>query len=200
MHHSCSILLYFKCVRRRRSYDRHPDLNLQQVLEDRRMADHMDSIPSYHTPKERQLAAVTELQNHQSALSTILVRSCWRSSSTDSSHTQKRSLQNSKLVSEPEGAPTKQIFNLRILCEKYLQYQQNLYHVFTDFKKAFDRIWHEALWATMRKYSISVNIIRVIEHLYDKAQECSPVQWQHIRLVQNYSWSPTRVSTLTNPL
>ena len=39
--------------------------NLQQDLEDRRMADHMDSIPSYHIPKERQLAAVPELQNHQ---------------------------------------------------------------------------------------------------------------------------------------
>ena len=35
----------------------------KQDLEDRRMADHMDSIPSYHTPKERQLAAVPELQN-----------------------------------------------------------------------------------------------------------------------------------------
>ena len=31
---------------------------------------------------------------------------------------------------------TEQIFNLRILCEKYLQLQQNLYHVFIDFKKA----------------------------------------------------------------
>ena len=30
----------------------------------RRMADHMGSIPN-HTPKERQLAAVPELQNHQ---------------------------------------------------------------------------------------------------------------------------------------
>ena len=29
--------------------------------------------------------------------------------------------------------------HLRILCEKYLQHQQNLYHVFNDFKKAFDR-------------------------------------------------------------
>ena len=28
-----------------------------------------------------------------------------------------------------------QIFNLRILCEKYLQHQQNLYHVFIDFSK-----------------------------------------------------------------
>ena len=30
---------------------------------------------------------------------------------------------------------TEQIFNLRILCEKYLHNPQNLYHVFTDFKK-----------------------------------------------------------------
>ena len=27
------------------------------------------------------------------------------------------------------------IIDLRILCEKYLQHQQNLYHVFIDFKK-----------------------------------------------------------------
>ena len=31
-------------------------------------------------------------------------------------------------------------------------------------------VWHEALWATMRKYIINVNIIRIIEYLYDKAQ------------------------------
>ena len=64
---------------------------------------------------------------------------------------------------------TEQIFNLRILCEKYLQHQQNLYHVFIDFKKAFDRLWHAALWATMRKYNISANLVRTIEQLYDKA-------------------------------
>ena len=33
---------------------------------------------------------------------------------------------------------TEQIFNLQILCEKFFQYQQNLYHVFIDFKKAFE--------------------------------------------------------------
>ena len=65
---------------------------------------------------------------------------------------------------------TEQIFNLLILCEKYLQHQQNLYHVFINFKKAFDRVWHEALWATMRKYNINARIIRAIENLYDKAQ------------------------------
>ena len=63
---------------------------------------------------------------------------------------------------------TEQIFNLRILCEKYFQRQQDLYHVFIDFKKAFDRVWHAALWATMKKY-ISTNLVQVIKNLYDKA-------------------------------
>ena len=65
---------------------------------------------------------------------------------------------------------TEHIFSLRILCEKYLQHQQNLYHVFIDFKKTFYRVWREALRATIRKYNINANIIRVIERLYDNAQ------------------------------
>ena len=35
---------------------------------------------------------------------------------------------------------TELIFNLRILCEKYVQHQQDLYYVFTYFKNTFDRI------------------------------------------------------------
>ena len=62
-----------------------------------------------------------------------------------------------------------QIFNLRILCENYLQHQQNLYHVFIDFKKPFDRVWHEPLWAIVRMYNFSANLVRIIEQLYDKA-------------------------------
>ena len=58
-------------------------------------------------------------------------------------------------ASEQDGAPPEQIFNQRILCEKYLQHQQDLYHVFIDFKKAFDRVWHADLLATMKKHNIS---------------------------------------------
>ena len=75
-------------------------------------------------------------------------------------------------ASEQEGAPGRstidQIFNLRILCEECLQQQQDLYHLFMDFKKAFDRGWHAALWATMKNYKISASLIRVIKHLYEK--------------------------------
>ena len=67
------------------------------------------------------------------------------------------------------SSTTEQIFNLRILCERYLQHQQDLDHVFIDFKKAFDRVWHKALWSPMRLYNINANLIQVIENLYNKA-------------------------------
>ena len=66
-------------------------------------------------------------------------------------------LQVEKIIAEEQAgfragsSTTEQIFNLRILCEKYLQHQKDLYHVFIDFKKAFDRVWYAALWATMKK-------------------------------------------------
>ena len=83
--------------------------------------------------------------------------------------------QAEKIIAEEQAgfragrSTTEQIFNLRILCEKYLQHQQDLYHVFIDFKKAFDRVWHAALWATMKKYNISTKLIQVIKNLYNKA-------------------------------
>ena len=69
----------------------------------------------------------------------------------------------------PGRSTTEQIFSLRILCEKYLQHQQDLFHVFVDFKKAFDRVWHAALWSTMKLCNMNANVIRVIESLYSKA-------------------------------
>ena len=66
-------------------------------------------------------------------------------------------------------SPTEQIFNLRVVMEKYQQHQQDLYHVFIDFKKAFDRVWHAALWTTMHKYNIGANLITIIKSLYEKA-------------------------------
>ena len=82
--------------------------------------------------------------------------------------------QAEKIIAEEQAGfragrnTAEQIFNLCILCEKYLQHQQDLYHVFIDFKKAFNRVWHEALWATMKKYNISTNLIRVIKNLHDR--------------------------------
>ena len=59
--------------------------------------------------------------------------------------------QAEKIIAEEQAgfragrSTTEQILNLRILCEKRLQHQQDLYHVLIDVKKAFDRVWHAAL-------------------------------------------------------
>ena len=80
--------------------------------------------------------------------------------------------QAEKIIAEEQAgfragrSTTEQIFNLSILCEK----QQDLYHVFIDFKiKAVNRVWHAALRATVKKYNISTNLIQVIKDLYNKA-------------------------------
>ncbi|GFR71232.1 endonuclease-reverse transcriptase [Elysia marginata] len=39
-----------------------------------------------------------------------------------------------------------QIFNCRILIEKHMQHQRDLFHNFIDFKKALDRVWYDGLW------------------------------------------------------
>ena len=83
--------------------------------------------------------------------------------------------QAEKIIAEEQAgfragrSTTEQIFNLRILREKYLQHQQDLYQVFIDFKKAFDVVLHAALWATMKKYNISTNLVQVIRNLHNKA-------------------------------
>ena len=59
-----------------------------------------------------------------------------------------------------------QIFNCRILMEKHLQHQRDLFHNFIDFKKAFDRVWHDGLWQVLRNFGIEEGLIQIMESLY----------------------------------
>ena len=40
------------------------------------------------------------------------------------------------------------ILHIRLLVEKHTDQQRPLYHNFIDFKKAYDRVWHEGLYHT----------------------------------------------------
>ena len=62
------------------------------------------------------------------------------------------------------------ILNSRILTEKHIEHDLKLYHNFIDYKKAFDRVWHEGLWNVMRKTNIEERVICLIESLYKNAQ------------------------------
>ena len=69
----------------------------------------------------------------------------------------RRSSKKNRQVSEQGGAQQSKCSILEYPVRNNLQHQQNLYHVFVDFKKAFDRVWHAALWATMGLHNINVN-------------------------------------------
>ena len=138
------------------------------------MANPVDPVLSHKTSQERQPAAVpaqtTAALTRLNDQPNPPPKQCHAKD-----HTEQTERQAEKIIVEEQAgfragrSTTKQILNLRILCEKYLQHQQVLYHVFIDFKKAFDRVWHPALWATMKKYNISTNLIQVVKNLYDKA-------------------------------
>ena len=65
---------------------------------------------------------------------------------------------------------SEQIFNIRFISEKYSQHSKPLYKVFIDFKKGFNRIWHNALWLAMKRFNINLKLIEFIQHLYNKAE------------------------------
>ncbi|XP_048729899.2 uncharacterized protein LOC125647250 [Ostrea edulis] len=125
----------------------------------------MDTIPDHHTP-----ALKGNLQQCQNYRTISLI-----------SHPNMAMLKMLLNRLKPQGeiiaeeqtgfragrSAIEQLFNFRILCERYLQH--HLYHVFVDFKKVFDRVCHAALWATLRLNNINANLIRVIVHLDDKA-------------------------------
>ena len=69
-----------------------------------------------------------------------------------------------------------------------------------DFKKAVDRVWHEALWATMKKFNIIGKLIETIQSLYENAMSQSAVlvqgttgEWFHtsVGVRQGCLLSPT---------
>ena len=123
---------------------------------DRRMANPMNPVLSHRTSHERQPAAVQELPNNKpiSHPSKVMLKIILNRLKPQA----EKSIAEEQAGFRAGRSTTEQIFNLRILYEKYLQHQQDLYHVFIDFKKAFDGVWYAALWATMKKYNISTTL------------------------------------------
>ena len=95
--------------------------NLQQDLADRRMANPMDPVLSHHTSQERQCQnyQTISLIGHPSKVMLKIILNRLKPIAE-------------KIIAEEQacfragGSTTEQIFNLRILCEKYLQHQQDL--------------------------------------------------------------------------
>ena len=46
--------------------------------------------------------------------------------------------------------------------------QYEVRDVFLDISKAFDKIWHDGLILKLGKYGISVNVLKVLKHIFGK--------------------------------
>ena len=57
----------------------------------------------------------------------------------------------------PGRSTVEQIFSNRIVIEKNLQHQRDLFYSFINFRKAFDRVWHAGLWQVLRSFNINEN-------------------------------------------
>ena len=46
---------------------------------------------------------------------------------------------------------------------------KELFHNFIDFKKAFDRVWHDGLWHPLRSFGIEEGLVQIMKSLYSSA-------------------------------
>ncbi|KAI5726286.1 hypothetical protein M8J77_026529 [Diaphorina citri] len=61
------------------------------------------------------------------------------------------------------------VFAIRQLLEKYLEKEKELYLVFIDLEKAYDRVPRDEIWRCLRMAGSPEKYVRVIQDMYDKA-------------------------------
>ena len=81
--------------------------------------------------------------------------------------------QAEQIISEEQAefrkvrSTVEQIRNVRTFIEEHIDSKTNLFHNFIDFRKSFDRVYHEGLWSTLQKCGIDLKLITMIKALYN---------------------------------
>ena len=60
------------------------------------------------------------------------------------------------------------VLTIKALMNKYLSENKKLYLYFVDFRKAYDSIWHEALFEKLLGYKISTKFVSLLKNVYEK--------------------------------
>ena len=84
---------------------------------------------------------------------------------------------------------------MKQLMEKNDVVGRNLYRVFVDFEKAFDRVPKEVIWWSLRRKVVLEREIKAIMEMYTNIEtsvmvECTSWEPFHVK-----SWNPSRIDT-----
>jgi len=67
----------------------------------------------------------------------------------------------------PGRSTIDQLLSLRLIAEKYQEFDKDLFICYVDFQKAFDSVWRKGLWQTMRHLGYDRKVVRLLESLYE---------------------------------
>ena len=73
----------------------------------------------------------------------------------------------------PGCSTVEQVFALKMLIQHRIEKKDGkVFAVFIDYKKAFDRVWHDGLFSVLQQYGVPRKLINIIRDLYSKAKSC----------------------------
>ena len=131
------------------------------------MAEETDPVARHTFTKERQPQTKLELSYHQpnSHPSKIRLRVILN---------RLKAKAETLLAEEQAGfipgrSTAEQIFNSRVIIEKHLQHQRDLFHNFIDLKKAFDRVKRACLWQVLRSFNVKEGLVQAIQARYENS-------------------------------
>ena len=80
----------------------------------------------------------------------------------------------------PGRSTVEQVFGLRMLIQHRIEKKDGkVFAVFIDYKKAFDRVWHDGLFSVLQQYGVPRKLINIIRYT---ARPKAAVEWTTISL------------------
>ena len=68
----------------------------------------------------------------------------------------------------PGRSTIDQIFTVRQLMERYIDFERKFYQLFIDFRQTCDLIWRKGLWHILQHYGIPDKIFKLVEDTYNE--------------------------------